>query len=72
MLSLNTLNLCFCQKENSQQNSQQSPQPGLLKRHTSLTDLSHAHEQQEVEYLRLQINEQRGVIEELTQVQYVL
>ncbi|XP_057205635.1 janus kinase and microtubule-interacting protein 1 [Triplophysa rosa] len=54
-------------KENSQKNSQQSPQPGLLKRHTSLTDLSHAHEQQEVEYLHLQINEQRGVIEELTQ-----
>uniref|UniRef100_A0A8C1WGV1 Janus kinase and microtubule interacting protein 1 n=1 Tax=Cyprinus carpio TaxID=7962 RepID=A0A8C1WGV1_CYPCA len=39
-----------------------------LKRHTSLTDLSHAHEQQEVEYLRLQISEQRGVIDELTQV----
>ncbi|XP_056625384.1 janus kinase and microtubule-interacting protein 1 isoform X1 [Triplophysa dalaica] len=54
-------------KENSQQNSQKSPQPGLLKRHTSLTDLSHAHEQQEVEYLHMQINEQRGVIEELTQ-----
>uniref|UniRef100_A0A673NKK1 Janus kinase and microtubule-interacting protein 1-like n=1 Tax=Sinocyclocheilus rhinocerous TaxID=307959 RepID=A0A673NKK1_9TELE len=43
-------------------------QPGGLKRHTSLTDLSHAHEQQEVEYLRLQISEQRGVIDELTQV----
>ncbi|KAI2657225.1 Janus kinase and microtubule-interacting protein 3 [Labeo rohita] len=51
------------QKEKSQQNLQ----PGGLKRHTSLTDLSHAHEQQEVEYLRLQINEQRGVIDELTQ-----
>ncbi|XP_051716289.1 janus kinase and microtubule-interacting protein 1 isoform X4 [Ctenopharyngodon idella] len=52
------------QKERSQQNSQQ---PGGLKRHTSLTDLSLAHEQQEVEYLRLQISEQRGVIDELTQ-----
>ncbi|XP_067312836.1 janus kinase and microtubule-interacting protein 1 [Pseudorasbora parva] len=51
------------QKEKSQQNSQ----PGGLKRHTSLTDLSHAHEHQEVEYLRLQISEQRGVIDELTQ-----
>ncbi|XP_067240471.1 janus kinase and microtubule-interacting protein 1 [Chanodichthys erythropterus] len=52
------------QKERSQQNSQQ---PGGLKRHTSLTDLSLAHEQQEVEYLRLQISEQRGVIDELMQ-----
>ncbi|KAK2890685.1 hypothetical protein QQF64_006696 [Cirrhinus molitorella] len=51
------------QKEKSQQNLQ----PGGLKRHTSLTDLSQAHEQQEVEYLRLQISEQRGIIDELTQ-----
>ncbi|XP_052006002.1 janus kinase and microtubule-interacting protein 1-like isoform X3 [Xyrauchen texanus] len=50
-------------KEKSQQNCQQD----VLKRHSSLTDLSHAHEQQEVEYLRLQISEQCGVIEELTQ-----
>ncbi|XP_052010624.1 janus kinase and microtubule-interacting protein 1-like [Xyrauchen texanus] len=50
-------------KEKSQQNCQQ----GVLKKHSSLTDLSHAHEQQEFEYLRLQISEQRGVIEELTQ-----
>uniref|UniRef100_A0A8C2C0F1 Janus kinase and microtubule interacting protein 1 n=1 Tax=Cyprinus carpio TaxID=7962 RepID=A0A8C2C0F1_CYPCA len=41
--------------------------PGGLKKHTSLTDLSHAHEQQEVEYLHLQINEQRGIIDELMQ-----
>ncbi len=54
----------FPQKEKSQQNLQ----PGGLKKHTSLTDLSHAHEQQEVEYLRLQISEQRGVIDELMQV----
>ncbi|XP_052429731.1 janus kinase and microtubule-interacting protein 1 isoform X3 [Carassius gibelio] len=51
------------QKEKSQQNLQL----GGLKRYTSLTDLSQAHEQQEVEYLRLQISEQRGVIDELTQ-----
>ncbi|XP_058654405.1 janus kinase and microtubule-interacting protein 1 isoform X1 [Onychostoma macrolepis] len=56
-------------RENAEQKekSQQNLQPGGLKRHTSLTDLSHAHEQQEVEYLRLQISEQRGVIDELTQ-----
>uniref|UniRef100_A0A673NH31 Janus kinase and microtubule-interacting protein 1-like n=1 Tax=Sinocyclocheilus rhinocerous TaxID=307959 RepID=A0A673NH31_9TELE len=52
----------------SRENAEQNLQPGGLKRHTSLTDLSHAHEQQEVEYLRLQISEQRGVIDELTQV----
>lgn len=54
----------FPQKEKSHQN----PQPGVLKRHTSLTDLSQTHEQQELEYLRLQISEQRGAIDELTQV----
>ncbi|KAL7886123.1 hypothetical protein AOLI_G00064180 [Acnodon oligacanthus] len=42
-------------------------QHALLKRPSSLTDLSHAHEQQEVEFLRLQVSEQRSVIEELTQ-----
>ncbi|XP_062856241.1 janus kinase and microtubule-interacting protein 1 isoform X2 [Trichomycterus rosablanca] len=42
-------------------------QHAVLKRTSSLTDLSYAHEQQEVEFLRLQVNEQRGVIEELTQ-----
>ncbi|XP_059378104.1 janus kinase and microtubule-interacting protein 1-like isoform X3 [Carassius carassius] len=56
-------------RENAEQKekSQQNLQSGGLKRHTSLTDLSHAHEQQEVEYLHLQINEQRGIIDELTQ-----
>ncbi|XP_026114803.1 janus kinase and microtubule-interacting protein 1-like isoform X1 [Carassius auratus] len=56
-------------RENAEQKekSQQNLQLGGLKRHTSLTDLSHAHEQQEVEYLHLQINEQRGIIDELTQ-----
>ncbi|XP_076878607.1 janus kinase and microtubule-interacting protein 3 isoform X1 [Brachyhypopomus gauderio] len=42
-------------------------QHAVLKRPSSLTDLSHAHEQQEVEFLRLQVNEQRCIIEELTQ-----
>ncbi|KAL6479940.1 hypothetical protein MHYP_G00109730 [Metynnis hypsauchen] len=42
-------------------------QHALLKRPSSLTDLNHAHEQQEVEFLRLQVSEQRSVIEELTQ-----
>uniref|UniRef100_A0A672QGP6 Janus kinase and microtubule interacting protein 1 n=1 Tax=Sinocyclocheilus grahami TaxID=75366 RepID=A0A672QGP6_SINGR len=57
-------------RENAEQKekSQQNLQPGGLKRHTSLTDLSHAHEQQEVEYLRLQISEQHDIIDELTQV----
>ncbi|KAK7138507.1 hypothetical protein R3I94_013969 [Phoxinus phoxinus] len=56
-------------RENAEQKerSHQNPQPGVLKRHTSLTDLSQTHEQQELEYLRLQISEQRGVIDELTQ-----
>uniref|UniRef100_A0A8C2C075 Janus kinase and microtubule interacting protein 1 n=1 Tax=Cyprinus carpio TaxID=7962 RepID=A0A8C2C075_CYPCA len=56
-------------RENAEQKekSQQNLQPGGLKKHTSLTDLSHAHEQQEVEYLHLQINEQRGIIDELMQ-----
>ncbi|XP_049610710.1 janus kinase and microtubule-interacting protein 1 isoform X5 [Syngnathus scovelli] len=38
-----------------------------LKRPSSLTDLSHAHEEQEVEFLKLQIAEQRSIIDELTQ-----
>ncbi|XP_060782850.1 janus kinase and microtubule-interacting protein 1 [Neoarius graeffei] len=42
-------------------------QQAVLKRTSSLTDLSHAHEEQEVEFLRLQVSEQRNVIEELTQ-----
>ncbi|XP_030000671.1 janus kinase and microtubule-interacting protein 1 isoform X3 [Sphaeramia orbicularis] len=45
---------------------QQSHQP-QLKRPSSLTDLSHAHEEQEVEFLKLQIAEQRGIIDELIQ-----
>ncbi|XP_044061777.1 LOW QUALITY PROTEIN: janus kinase and microtubule-interacting protein 1 [Siniperca chuatsi] len=45
---------------------QQSIQP-QLKRPSSLTDLSHAHEEQEVEFLKMQVSEQRGIIDELTQ-----
>uniref|UniRef100_A0A8D3BAI4 Janus kinase and microtubule interacting protein 1 n=1 Tax=Scophthalmus maximus TaxID=52904 RepID=A0A8D3BAI4_SCOMX len=46
--------------------SQQSMQT-QLKRPSSLTDLSHAHEEQEVEFLKMQVAEQRGIIDELTQ-----
>ncbi|KAM8732807.1 janus kinase and microtubule-interacting protein 1 isoform 1-T1 [Acanthopagrus schlegelii] len=45
----------------------QQPIQSQLKRPISLTDLSHAHEEQEVEFLKLQISEQRGIIDELTQ-----
>ncbi|XP_068596114.1 janus kinase and microtubule-interacting protein 1 [Brachionichthys hirsutus] len=38
-----------------------------LRRPSSLTDLCHAHEEQEVEFLKLQVSEQRGVIDALTQ-----
>ncbi|KAF7667594.1 hypothetical protein LDENG_00053300 [Lucifuga dentata] len=47
--------------------SQQQSHQLQLKRPSSLTDLSHAHEEQEVEFLKLQIVEQRGIIDELTQ-----
>ncbi|XP_041917919.1 janus kinase and microtubule-interacting protein 1 isoform X1 [Alosa sapidissima] len=50
-------------KENSSQQS--NSQHAALRRPSSLTDLSHAHEQQEVEFLRLQVTEQRRFIEEL-------
>lgn len=46
---------------------QQSSQP-QLKRTSSLTDLSHAHEEQEMQFLKLQVAEQRDIIDELTQV----
>ncbi|XP_061691101.1 janus kinase and microtubule-interacting protein 1 isoform X3 [Syngnathoides biaculeatus] len=46
---------------------QHQTHPNQLKRPSSLTDLSHAHEEQEVEFLKLQIAEQRDIIEELTQ-----
>ncbi|XP_047441075.1 janus kinase and microtubule-interacting protein 1 isoform X2 [Mugil cephalus] len=41
--------------------------PSQQQRPSSLTDLSHAHEEQEVEFLKLQIAEQRAIIDELTQ-----
>ncbi|GAA6225381.1 janus kinase and microtubule-interacting protein 1 isoform X6 [Lates japonicus] len=47
--------------------SQQQSIQTQLKRPSSLTDLSHAHEEQEVEFLKLQVAEQRGIIDELTQ-----
>ncbi|KAL0974063.1 hypothetical protein UPYG_G00214890 [Umbra pygmaea] len=53
-------------KEKVHSRSQQ-PHPQPLKRPTSLTDLSHTHEEQEVEFLKLQVAEQRGIIDELTQ-----
>nr|XP_023653034.1 janus kinase and microtubule-interacting protein 1 isoform X2 [Paramormyrops kingsleyae] len=45
---------------------QTPPQPSL-KRPSSLNDLSHTHEEQEVEFLKLQVAEQRYIIDELTQ-----
>uniref|UniRef100_A0A672IDN7 Janus kinase and microtubule interacting protein 1 n=1 Tax=Salarias fasciatus TaxID=181472 RepID=A0A672IDN7_SALFA len=47
--------------------SQQQCIQTQLKRPSSLTDLSHAHEEQEVEFLKLQVAEQQGIIDELTQ-----
>ncbi|KAL6117648.1 jakmip1 [Pungitius sinensis] len=46
---------------------QQQSIQSQLKRPSSLTDLSHAHEEQEVAFLKLQVMEQRGIIDELTQ-----
>ncbi|KAJ8262108.1 hypothetical protein GJAV_G00162320 [Gymnothorax javanicus] len=37
-----------------------------LKRPSSLNDLSHTHEEQEIEFLKLQVAEQRCIIDELT------
>lgn len=68
---INWLFVFFPQKEKAASSrppsQQQSIQP-QLKRPSSLTDLSHAHEEQEVEFLKLQVSEQRGIIDELTQV----
>ncbi|XP_073343702.1 janus kinase and microtubule-interacting protein 1 isoform X2 [Pagrus major] len=47
--------------------SRENAEMSQLKRPISLTDLSHAHEEQELEFLKLQISEQRGIIDELTQ-----
>ncbi len=70
-----SLSVLFPQKEKASSSrppsQQQSIQP-QLKRPSSLTDLSHAHEEQEVEFLKLQVSEQRGIIDELTQVRILL
>ncbi|KAI3351185.1 hypothetical protein L3Q82_005739 [Scortum barcoo] len=55
------------EKASSRPPSQQQSIQTQLKRPSSLTDLSHAHEEQEVEFLKLQVAEQRGIIDELTQ-----
>uniref|UniRef100_A0A3Q4AJ13 Janus kinase and microtubule-interacting protein C-terminal domain-containing protein n=1 Tax=Mola mola TaxID=94237 RepID=A0A3Q4AJ13_MOLML len=51
-------------RENAEMVRSTQPQ---LKRPSSLTDLSHAHEEQELEFLKLQVSEQQGIIDELTQ-----
>uniref|UniRef100_A0A3Q0RFA5 Janus kinase and microtubule interacting protein 1 n=1 Tax=Amphilophus citrinellus TaxID=61819 RepID=A0A3Q0RFA5_AMPCI len=48
--------------------SRENAEMAQLKRPSSLTDLTHAHEEQEVEFLKLQVAEQRGIIDELMQV----
>uniref|UniRef100_A0AAX7UER5 Janus kinase and microtubule-interacting protein C-terminal domain-containing protein n=1 Tax=Astatotilapia calliptera TaxID=8154 RepID=A0AAX7UER5_ASTCA len=53
-------------KNLSRENAEMSVQ-AQMKRPSSLTDLTHAHEEQEVEFLKLQVAEQRGIIDELTQ-----
>ena len=60
------------EKASSRPPSQQQSMQPQLKRPSSLTDLSHAHEEQEVEFLKLQVAEQRGIIDELTQVRILL
>uniref|UniRef100_A0AAQ4NSA6 Janus kinase and microtubule interacting protein 1 n=1 Tax=Gasterosteus aculeatus aculeatus TaxID=481459 RepID=A0AAQ4NSA6_GASAC len=55
-------------KNLSRDNIQMKEKASQLKRPSSLTDLSHAHEEQEVAFLKLQVSEQRGIIDELTQV----
>lgn len=54
---------CF----NLLQKEKLSAQPAL-KRHTSLNDLSSTREEQEIEFLRLQVKEQQHVIDDLTVV----
>uniref|UniRef100_A0A8C9X283 Janus kinase and microtubule interacting protein 1 n=1 Tax=Sander lucioperca TaxID=283035 RepID=A0A8C9X283_SANLU len=54
-------------KNLSRDNAEMKEKAPQLKRPSSLTDLSHAHEEQEVEFLKLQVSEQRGIIDELTQ-----
>uniref|UniRef100_A0A8C7Y2X1 Janus kinase and microtubule interacting protein 1 n=1 Tax=Oryzias sinensis TaxID=183150 RepID=A0A8C7Y2X1_9TELE len=56
-------------KNLSRENAEmQQPTHPQLKRPSSLSDLSHAHEEQELEFMKMQIAEQRSIIDELTQV----
>ncbi|XP_064916552.1 janus kinase and microtubule-interacting protein 1 isoform X3 [Columba livia] len=52
-------------RENVELKEKLSAQPAL-KRHTSLNDLSTTREEQEIEFLRLQVKEQQHVIDDLT------
>ncbi|XP_054059864.1 janus kinase and microtubule-interacting protein 1 isoform X6 [Rissa tridactyla] len=52
-------------RENAELKEKLSAQPAL-KRHTSLNDLSSTREEQEIEFLRLQVKEQQHVIDDLT------
>ncbi|XP_061324889.1 janus kinase and microtubule-interacting protein 1 isoform X9 [Pezoporus flaviventris] len=52
-------------RENVELKEKLSAQP-VLKRHTSLNDLSSTREEQEIEFLRLQVKEQQHVIDDLT------
>ncbi|XP_053258767.1 janus kinase and microtubule-interacting protein 1 isoform X8 [Podarcis raffonei] len=52
-------------RENVEMREKLSAQP-TMKRHTSLNDLSSTHEEPEVEFLKLQIIEQRHLIDDLT------
>ncbi|XP_040412090.1 janus kinase and microtubule-interacting protein 1 isoform X3 [Cygnus olor] len=52
-------------RENIELKEKLSAQPAL-KRHTSLNDLSSTREEQEIEFLRLQVKEKQHVIDDLT------
>ncbi|XP_057881231.1 janus kinase and microtubule-interacting protein 1 isoform X12 [Melospiza georgiana] len=52
-------------RENVELKEKLSAQPAL-KRHTSLNDLSSTRDEQEIEFLRLQVKEQQHVIDDLT------
>ncbi|KFO92202.1 Janus kinase and microtubule-interacting protein 1, partial [Buceros rhinoceros silvestris] len=54
-------------RENVELKEKLSAQP-VLKRHTSLNDLSSTRDEQEIEFLRLQVKEQQHVIDDLTVV----
>ncbi|NXA45713.1 JKIP1 protein, partial [Nothocercus julius] len=58
-------------RENVELKEKLSAQP-VLKRHTSLNDLSSTREEQEIEFLRLQVKEQQHVIDDLTVVIFLM